>query len=63
MNTYISINSIILARLFKRDKFISIGKEEIIKAVQKKSSTCSGLNRLARKIEFKDAKKNKNKYL
>ena len=56
MNTCISINSIALGKLLKRYKLTSKGKQEIIKAVQKKYSTWSGLNRLARKIMFKESK-------
>ena len=55
MNTCISINSISLAKLLKRYKLTSIGRKEIIKAAQKSSSTWSSLNRLARKIEFKES--------
>ena len=60
MNTGISINSIALIKLLKRYKLTSRGKQEIIKAAQKKSSTLSLLNRLARKIEFKELCKNQN---
>ena len=56
MNTCISINSIALGKLLKRYKLTSKGKQEIIKAAQKKYSTWSGLNRLARKIMFKESK-------
>ena len=55
MNTYISINSIALGKLLKRYKFPSKGKQEIIKAAQKKYSTWSGLNKLAMKIVFKES--------
>ena len=60
MNTCISLNSIALAKLLKRYKLISKVRQEIIKAAQKRYSTWSGLNRLARKIEFKDSNINKN---
>ena len=63
MNTCISINSIALGKLLKRYKLTSKGKQEIIKAAQKKYSTWSGLNRLARKIMFKESKIITNKYL
>ena len=56
MNTCISINSIALGKLLKRYKLTSKGKQEIIKVAQKKYSTWSGLNRLARKIMFKESK-------
>ena len=55
MNTCISINSIALGKLLNRYKLTSKGKQEIIKAAQKKYSTWSGLNRLARKVEFKES--------
>ncbi len=63
MNTCISINSIALGKLLIRYKLTSKGKQEIIKAAQKKYSTWSGLNRLARKIMFKESKITTNKYL
>ena len=59
MNTCISINSISLGKLLKRYKLTLKGKQEIIKAAQKRYLTWSGLNRLARKNEFKESKKNK----
>ncbi len=55
MNTCISINSIALGKLLKRYKLTSKGKQEIIKAAQKKYSTWSGLNRLLRKIVFTES--------
>ncbi len=55
MNTCISINSISLGKLLKRYKLTLKGKQEIIKAAQKRYSTWSSLNRLARKIEFKES--------
>ena len=61
MNTCISINSIALGKLLKRYKLTSKGKQKIIKAAQKKYSTWSGLNRLARKIVFKESNIIKNK--
>ena len=61
MNTCISINSIALGKLLKRYKLTSKGKQEITKAAQKKYSTCSGLNRFARKIMFKESKITTNK--
>ena len=60
MNTCISINSIALGKLLKRYKLTSKGKQEIIKAAQKKYSTWSSLNKLARKIVFKESKITKN---
>ena len=61
MNTCISINSIALGKLLKRYKLTSKGKQEIIKVAQKKYSIWSGLNRLARKIMFKESKITTNK--
>ena len=61
MNTCISINSIALGKLLKRYKFPLKGKQEIIKAAQKKYSTWSGLNRLAREIVFKQSNITTNK--
>ena len=61
MNTCISLNSIVLGKLFKRYKLTSKGKKEIKKVVQKRYSTWYGLNRFARKIVFKESNKNKNK--
>ena len=55
MNTCISINLIPLGKLLTRYKLTSKEKHEIIKAAQKKYSTWSGLNRLARKIVFKES--------
>ena len=55
MKTCISINSIALGKLLNRYKLTSTGKKKIIKAAQKKSSTLSGLNRLAKKLEFKES--------
>ena len=61
MNSYISINSRNLEKLLKRYKLTTRGKEEILKAVKIRSTTWSGLNRLARKIEFKESITNKKK--
>ena len=63
MNTCISINSIALGKLLKRYKLTLKGKQEIIKAAQKKYSTWSSLNRLARKILFKESSITTNKQL
>ena len=63
VNNYISINSKILRKLLRRYKLTARGKQEIIKAAQKRSKTFSGLNSLARKIEFKESITNKNKQL
>ena len=61
MNTFISLNSIVQGKLLKRYKLVSKGRQEIIKAAQKRYSTWSSLNRLAIKIEFKDLNINKNR--
>ena len=61
MNNCICLNSIALEKLLKRYKLTSKGKQEIIKAAQKKYSTCSGLNRLAMKIVFKESNITQNK--
>ena len=63
MNSSISIKSKILGKLFKRYKLTKRGKQEIIKTAKIRSTTWSGLNRLARKIEFKESIANKNKQL
>ena len=57
------IKSKILEKLFKRYKLTTRGKQEIIKTAKIRSTTWSGLNRLARKIEFKESIANKNKQL
>ena len=57
----ISLNSIALGKLLKRFKLTSKGKQEIINAAQKRYSTRSSLNRLARKILFKESSIKKNK--
>ncbi len=61
MNSYISTNSKKFGKLLTKYKLTKRGKEEIIKAVQKGSKTCFGLNKLIKKIEFKEIIKNKNK--
>ena len=61
MKSYSSINSKTLGKLLKTYKLKSRGEKEIIKAFQKISSTWSGLNRLAKKIDFKESNIYKNK--
>ncbi len=61
MKSYSSINSQTLGKLFKRYKLTRIGKEEILKASKMRSTTWSGLNRIARKIVFKESITNKIK--
>ena len=63
MNSYISLNSKSLGKLLKSYKLTSRGKQAILKAAQKRSTTWSGLNRLARKIEFKESITNINKQI
>ena len=60
MKSYSSINSKILGKLLNRYKFKTRGKAEILKASKIRSTSWSGLNRLARKIVFKESIKNKN---
>ena len=61
MKSYISINSKILGKLLKRYKLTTIGIEEILIAVQKRSSHLSIFNVLTRKIEFRFSNINNNK--
>ena len=63
MNSCIFIKSKILGKLFKRYKLTARGNQEITKTAKIRSTTWSGLNRLARKIEFKESIANKNKQL
>ena len=52
MNTCNSANSIKLGKLLKRFKLTPKNKQKIIHEAQKDYSTCSGLERLARNLEF-----------
>ena len=61
MKSYSSINSKKLGELLKRYKLTTRGKEKILKASKIRSTTWSGLNRLARNILFKESITNKNK--
>ena len=61
MKSYSSINSKTLGKLLKRYKLTIRGKEEILKISKIRAKTWSGLNRLARKIVFKESITNKNK--
>ena len=61
MNNCISINSEILGKLIKRYKLTTREKQEIVKTAKMRSTTRSGFNRLARKIEFNASTINKNK--
>ena len=53
MNTCNSINSIALGKLLKKYNLTTKNKQKVILLVQRKTATWSGLNRLARKLEFK----------
>ena len=53
MNTCNSANSIKLGKLLKRFKLTAKNKQTIIQEAQKDYSTCYGLERLARNLEFK----------
>ena len=53
MNTCNSANSIKLGKLLKKFKLTSKNKQLIIQEVQKGYSTLSGLEKLARNLEFK----------
>ena len=55
MNTCNSANSIKLGKLLKRSQLIPKNKQKIIREAQKDYSTWSGLERLARKLEFKNS--------
>ena len=63
MKSYSFINSKTLSKLLKRYKLTIRGKQKIVKTVQIRSATCSGLNIMARKIGFKESITNKNKQL
>ena len=56
MNRLTFVNSKTLGKFLIRYKLTSSGKHQIIKEAKKKSLTWSGLNRLARKIQFKESK-------
>ena len=53
MNTCNSINSIALGKLLKKYNLTPKNKQKAILLAQRKTATWSGLNRLARKLEFK----------
>ena len=54
MNTCNSANSIKLGKLLKRFKLTPKNKQKIILEAQKDYSSWSGLERLARNLEFKN---------
>ena len=55
MNTCNSANSIKLGKLLKRFKLTAKNNQKIIQEAQKDYSTWSGLERLARNLEFKNS--------
>ena len=55
MNTCNSINSIALGKLLKKYNLTPKNKQKVILLAQRKTETWSGLNRLARKLEFKQS--------
>ena len=55
MNTCNSINSIDLGKLLKKYNLTPKNKQKVILLAQRKTATWSGLNRLARKLEFKQS--------
>ena len=58
MNTCNSINSIALGKLLKKYNLTPKNKQKVILLAQRKTATWSGLNRLARKLEFKQSAAN-----
>ena len=55
MNTCNSINSIALGKLLKKYNLTPKNKQKVILLAQRKTATWSGLNRLGRKLEFKQS--------
>ena len=53
MNTCNSINSLALGKLLKKYNLTPKNKQQVILLAQRKTAIWSGLNRLARKLEFK----------
>ena len=53
MNTCNSINSIAIGKLLKKYNLTPKNKQKVILLAQRKTATWSGLNRLARKLDFK----------
>ena len=53
MNTCNSINFIAIGKLLKKYNLTPKNKQKVILLAQRKTATWSGLNRLARKLEFK----------
>ena len=55
MNTCNSINFIAIGKLLKKYNLTPKNKQKVILLAQRKTATWSGLNRLARKLEFKQS--------
>ena len=55
MNTCNSINSTALGKLLKKYNLTPKNKQKVILLAQRKPATWAGLNRLARKLEFKQS--------
>ena len=55
MNTCNSINSIALGKLLKKYNLTPKNKQKVILLAQRKTATWFGLNRLTRKLEFKQS--------
>ena len=55
MNTCNSINSLALGKLLKKYNLTPKNKQQVILLAQRKTASWSGLNRLARKLEFKQS--------
>ena len=60
MNTCNSINSLALGKLLKKYNLTPKNKQQVILLAQRKTATWSGLNRLARKLEFKHSVANQH---
>ena len=55
MNTCNSINSLALGKLLKKYNLTPKNKQKVVLLAQRKTATWPGLNRLARKLEFKQS--------
>ena len=55
MNTCNSFKSLAIGKLLKKYNLTPKNKQQMILLAQRKTATCSGLNRLARKLEFKQS--------
>ena len=55
MNTCSSINSLALGKLLKKYNLTPKNKQKVILLAQRKTATWSGLNSLARKLEFEQS--------